>query len=155
MSTGSASTPSIPLLKAAPEPDQVAERLQGGDWPGMELALLPHHVADDAALDRAIAAVKPGASGRAIYELVCEVFHDAGYPTQLSKKEGEVLDRGFYHGLGHGVGLEVHEPPRLGLGGDDELVAGDVIAIEPGIEGIAGIGGVRFEDLLLFTEDGS
>ena len=55
MSTGSAS---IPLLKAAPEPEQVAERLEGGDWPGMELALLPRHVADDAALDRAIAAVK-------------------------------------------------------------------------------------------------
>ena len=52
MSTGSAS---IPLLKAAPEPEQVAERLEGGPWAGMELALLPRHVADDAALDRAIA----------------------------------------------------------------------------------------------------
>ena len=54
MSTGSAS---IPLLKAAPEPDQVAERLEGGPWEGMELALLPRHVADDAALDAAIRAV--------------------------------------------------------------------------------------------------
>src|SRR5687767_111302 len=67
MSTGSASSPSspsIPLLKAAPEPEQVAERLEGGDWRGMELALLPPHVADDAALDRAIAAVTGPAAGR-------------------------------------------------------------------------------------------
>lgn len=64
MSTGSASTPSMPLLKAAPEPEQVAERLEGGDWRGMELALMPSHVADDAALDRAIAAVDEGCRGR-------------------------------------------------------------------------------------------
>ena len=56
MSTGSAS---IPLLKAAPEPEQVAERLAGGDWRGMELALLPRHVADDDATQRAIEAVEP------------------------------------------------------------------------------------------------
>jgi Xaa-Pro aminopeptidase len=48
----------------------------------------------------------------------------------------------------------VHEPPRLGLGGDEPLVAGDVIAVEPGIEGLEGIGGVRYEDLLLITDDG-
>src|SRR4051794_17637784 len=63
MSTGSAP---IPLLKAAPEPDQVAERLEGGDWAGMELALLPPHVADDAAVDRAIAAVNDLAGGRGL-----------------------------------------------------------------------------------------
>lgn len=57
MSTGSAP---IPLLKAAPEPDQVAERVQGGPWAGMELALLPRHVADDASLDAAIGAVTGG-----------------------------------------------------------------------------------------------
>jgi nucleoside-diphosphate-sugar epimerase/sugar phosphate isomerase/epimerase len=61
MSTGSAP---IPLLKAAPEPDQVAERLEGGSWAGMELALLPPHVADDAATDRAIAAVLDATAGR-------------------------------------------------------------------------------------------
>ena len=66
MSTGSASTPSTPLLKAAPEPEQVAERLEGGDWPGMELALLPRHVADDAALDRAISAVADTCAGRSL-----------------------------------------------------------------------------------------
>ena len=58
MSTGSAP---IPLLKAAPEPDQVAERLEGGPWRGMELALLPPHVADDAAVERAIDVVRDAA----------------------------------------------------------------------------------------------
>jgi Xaa-Pro aminopeptidase len=48
----------------------------------------------------------------------------------------------------------VHERPGLGLGSGETLVAGDVIAIEPGIEGLEGIGGVRFEDLLLITDDG-
>src|SRR5918998_2398910 len=55
MSTGSAA---IPLLKAAPEPDQLAERLEGGPWRGLELALAPAHVADDDALARAIEAVR-------------------------------------------------------------------------------------------------
>jgi Xaa-Pro aminopeptidase len=48
----------------------------------------------------------------------------------------------------------VHEPPALGLSGAEPLVAGDVVAIEPGVEGLEGIGGVGFEDLLLITEDG-
>jgi Xaa-Pro aminopeptidase len=52
------------------------------------------------------------------------------------------------------VGLELHEAPVLGLASDGDLVDGDVIAVEPGIEGLDGIGGVRFEDLLLVTGDG-
>jgi len=107
------------------------------------------------ALEAARAAARPGVTGRALYDAACDVVERAGYPTQRTREPGQVLDHGFYFGLGHGVGLEVHEPPGLGLAGHDELVAGDVIAIEPGIEGIEGIGGVRFEDLLLITEDGS
>ena len=78
----------------------------------------------------------------------------AGYPTQRTRSRGERLTHGFYFGLGHGVGLEVHEPPWLGFGSQEPLVAGDVLAIEPGIEGLERIGGVRYEDLLLITEDG-
>jgi Xaa-Pro aminopeptidase len=63
-----------------------------------------------------------------------------------------VLQDGFYHGLGHGVGLAVHEAPGLGLIGQ-ELVPGDVITIEPGLYR-QGFGGVRVEDLLLVTEGG-
>ena len=64
MSTGSASSPSSPLLKAAPTREQVAERLEGGDWRGIEFALMPPHVADDDATGRAIAAVTETCAGR-------------------------------------------------------------------------------------------
>jgi Xaa-Pro aminopeptidase len=104
------------------------------------------------ALELAAAEVRPGANGGDIHRLVCEYFAERGFPTQLTKNEGEVLRDGFYHGLGHGVGLEVHEAPRLGLIGE-ELVAGDVITIEPGLYRF-GVAGVRVEDLLLVTDDG-
>jgi Xaa-Pro aminopeptidase len=89
---------------------------------------------------------------RSVYETVCEVFEGAGYPTQRTKTEGEPLLDGFYHSLGHGVGLEVHEQPLLGLSGHDELVAGDVLAVEPALYR-SGYGGVRLEDLVLVTDD--
>jgi Xaa-Pro aminopeptidase len=104
------------------------------------------------ALDRVVAAVKPGVNGRALFEIPCALFAEHGYPTQLTKQPGEVLTSGFFHSLGHGVGLEVHERPWLGRVGDD-LVAGDVIALEPGLYR-AGFGGVRLEDIAIVTEDG-
>jgi Xaa-Pro aminopeptidase len=107
-----------------------------------------------AALEAARDLARPGAAGRALYDAAAQVIEDAGYPTLRTEPPGEQLAHGFYFGLGHGVGLEVHEAPVLGLSSEHELVAGDVIAIEPGIEGLEGIGGVRFEDLLLVTDDG-
>ncbi len=104
------------------------------------------------ALELAVAEVRPGVNGGAIHRLVSEFFDERGFPTLLTKPEGEVLRDGFYHGLGHGVGLEVHESPALGMIGE-ELVPGDVITIEPGLYR-HGFGGVRVEDLLLVTESG-
>ena len=104
------------------------------------------------ALDRSTAEVRAGANGRKLYELVCDIFQDAGYKTQLNKEPGEVLEDGFFHGLGHGVGLEVHELPSMSRTGHD-LVPGDVVTIEPGLYR-AGFGGLRLEDLVLVTDDG-
>ena len=104
------------------------------------------------ALELGVAEIRPGVDGGAVHRLVSEFFAERGFPTQLTKAEGEVLRDGFYHGLGHGVGLEVHESPSLGMLGE-ELVAGDVITIEPGLYR-HGFGGVRVEDLLLVTDDG-
>lgn len=104
------------------------------------------------ALELAVAQVRAGVNGGDIHRQVCSLFAEHGHRTPVTKKEGEVLREGFTHALGHGVGLEAHEPPDLGtIGG--ELVAGDVIAIEPGLYR-HGFGGVRLEDLVLVTEDG-
>jgi Xaa-Pro aminopeptidase len=105
------------------------------------------------ALDAVYAVMRPGATGRELFAAACDVFEEAGEPTQRTKPEGEPLADGFFHSLGHGVGLEVHEEPSLGRTGTEGLVAGDVVAIEPGCYR-SGYGGVRLEDLVLVTEDG-
>jgi Xaa-Pro aminopeptidase len=104
------------------------------------------------ALETSTAEVKPGVNGTALFQQVCDQFHEAGYKTQLNKEPGEVLEDGFIHSLGHGVGLEVHELPSLGRSGHD-LVPGDVVTIEPGLYR-SGHGGVRLEDIVLVTKDG-
>jgi Xaa-Pro aminopeptidase len=104
------------------------------------------------ALERSVEAVKPGVAGSELHRISCDVFEQHGYPTLRSKQPGEVLQDGFYHSLGHGVGLEVHEEPTLGRA-PGELVAGDVIAVEPGLYR-HGYGGCRLEDLVLVTDSG-
>jgi Xaa-Pro aminopeptidase len=105
------------------------------------------------ALEAARAAIRPGITGRKLYDIAADVIEQAGHPTQRTRRPGETLTHGFQFSLGHGVGLEVHEAPALGLAGHDALVEGDVIAIEPGVDA-PGIGGVHFEDLVLVTSDG-
>jgi Xaa-Pro aminopeptidase len=102
-----------------------------------------------AALDQARVAVRPGVTGRELHEATCDLFEAAGWATQRTGGGEE----GFQFALGHGVGLEVHEPPGLGFSGREPFVAGDVVAIEPGLWD-SRIGGVRLEDLLLVTPDG-
>jgi Xaa-Pro aminopeptidase len=104
-------------------------------------------------LDRSLAAVRAGTDGREVYAASCEPFEQAGVVTQRSKPAGQKLDEGYYHSLGHGVGLEVHERPNLGRT-PDPLIAGDVITLEPGCYR-KDLGGVRLEDLVLVSEDGA
>jgi Xaa-Pro aminopeptidase len=104
--------------------------------------------------EKSCAAVRPGRPGVEIYGIACDVFEAAGHPTQRTKAPGETLRHGFFFGLGHGVGLEVHEAPGLGRSGNEPLVAGDVVAVEPGTVDPKR-GGMRVEDLLLVTDDGA
>jgi Xaa-Pro aminopeptidase len=97
-------------------------------------------------------AVRPGITGRELHAMTCDVFEAAGHPTQRTGP-GEDPNEGFQFSLGHGIGLNVHEDPGMGQLGRSPLVAGDVIAVEPGLWE-RDLGGVRYEDLLLVTEDG-
>jgi Xaa-Pro aminopeptidase len=104
------------------------------------------------AIEAARAAARPGVTGRELHAMTCDIFEREGYRTQRTGPGGDP-NEGFQFSLGHGVGLSVHEDPALGQTGRDPLVAGDVLAVEPGLWDRE-VGGVRFEDLLLVTENG-
>ncbi|MFC5277729.1 M24 family metallopeptidase [Halorubrum rubrum] len=101
------------------------------------------------ALEAALDAVEPGATGEAVHAAACEVYEAAGEPTFRTDPETET---GFIHSTGHGIGLDVHESPRLASGAG-ELEPGHVVTVEPGLYDPA-VGGVRLEDLVVVTEDG-
>ena len=114
---------------------------------------------------RTFATGDPGEEARAVYEVVREAQAAslgairAGVKGEdVDKVAREVIDAAghadrFGHGLGHGVGLEVQEAPRLSLRSDDLLAAGEVVTVEPGIY-LPGDLGVRIEDLVVVAEDG-
>jgi Xaa-Pro aminopeptidase len=93
------------------------------------------------AQEAALEAVRPGPTGREVDAVARDIITAAGHGEH------------FGHGLGHGVGLEVHEGPRLSRQGEDALVVGNVVTVEPGIY-VPGAVGVRIEDLVAVTEDG-
>ena len=101
------------------------------------------------ALDAALDAVEPGATGEDVHAAACAVYEAAGEPTFRTDPETET---GFIHSTGHGVGLDVHEAPRLASGGG-ELTPGQVVTVEPGLYD-PDVGGVRIEDIVVVTEDG-
>ncbi|MBX5442463.1 MAG: aminopeptidase P family protein [Solirubrobacteraceae bacterium] len=86
-------------------------------------------------------AVRPGPRGREVDAVAREIIAGAGHGEH------------FGHGLGHGVGLDVHEAPRLSTTGETELAAGMVVTVEPGVY-LPGEVGVRIEDLVVVTDDG-
>ena len=109
------------------------------------------------AQDVGIKALRPGVTGREVHELVEDIIWEAGYdtlrPGQQRSKDGGA-PRGFIHGTGHGVGLEIHEMPTVGRSGTKPLAPGDVVTVEPGIY-LPELGGVRLEDMLVITETGA
>ncbi len=115
--------------------------------------LTTYHRLAREALERSIEVIRPGVAAADVHGAACAVFEAEGMATQRTKAPGEVLLDGFFHSLGHGVGLEVHEAPGLGLG-SETLVEGDVLAVEPGCYR-QGFGGVRLEDLVVVTADGA
>jgi len=96
--------------------------------------------------EMAFKALKPGANGLEIHEGIRTFFAESGYPTEI--KDGRW--QGFFHGTGHGLGLEIHEAPRFGAA---IFKPGLVTTVEPGIY-IPGLGGVRHEDVAVITRDG-
>ncbi len=94
-----------------------------------------------AAQEQALAAIGPGVTARCVDAAARDYIRQAGY------------DKYFGHGLGHGVGLEVHEWPVVAGTSEDVLLPGDVFTVEPGIY-LPGIGGVRLEDMVLITRTG-
>jgi len=90
---------------------------------------------------RAIEAIRPGATAEEVDAVARGIIADAGF------------GRRFNHGLGHGIGLDVHEAPRLGSHSDTVLRPGMVVTVEPGVY-LPGWGGIRIEDDILVTRNG-
>ncbi len=114
--------------------------------PGDEQVRMVKSVRD--AQKKALKAIRAGVSGSKVHQCVVRHFERLGYQTGKSKG----VYRGFFHSTGHGLGLEIHEEPRLGSGGQ-VLQSGMVVTVEPGLY-YPGLGGVRIEDVVYVTEDG-
>ena len=94
----------------------------------------------------ALKKMKPGVDGLKLHNEIKKYFHDQGYPTEVRK--GRQV--GFFHGTGHGLGLEIHEYPRFQK---TVFKPGQVITVEPGLY-YPGLGGVRIEDVVAVTANG-
>ena len=91
--------------------------------------------------------IKNGSSGKAVHQEVADYFKEQGYYT--GPKDGRIV--GFFHGVGHGLGLDIHEPPSISSRGT-ELKTGTVVTVEPGLY-YYGIGAIRLEDVAYVREN--
>jgi Xaa-Pro aminopeptidase len=98
----------------------------------------------------AIALLLPNAKAVQVHDSVQTFFDKEGFKTV---KKGSRM-QGFFHGSGHGVGLEIQEAPILGVASPDVLAAGQVVTVEPGLY-YPGLGGVRLEDVVTVTAQGA
>lgn len=105
-----------------------------------------------AAQELALGLIRPQARCVEIQNAVDKFFEQEGYLTSGKGEHFPYLE-GFVHGVGHGVGLKIHESPRIGRDSADILQEGDIVTVEPGLY-YPQIGGVRIEDMVLVTRDG-
>jgi Xaa-Pro aminopeptidase len=104
------------------------------------------------ALDGAKKNLRVGTGGLDLQDQTCAVFEEAGFPTLRSAPKSP---RGYVHGLGHGVGFELHELPSFRADGEDGTIhQGDVVTVEPGLYDPKAGFGIRLEDLLWMGPDG-
>ena len=148
---------------ALPHAQPTAARLTAGDLVVIDMGAFQAGYASD--MTRMLSVGPPGAKAKRMYRAVLEAqlaaidVVRAGASTAsvdaAARKvlKGYGLDRAFIHSTGHGLGLEIHEPPRLGKGDKLRLQAGMAITIEPGAY-LEGMGGVRIEDTVVVTATG-
>ncbi len=169
MRMGGAGDISFPFIVASgprsayPHSGVSERKIRRGDFVTIDMGATYRQYCSD--ITRTFIVGSPSKKQRAIYETVLEA-NEAALPEIRAGAKGVDVDRiardiitkagygeDFIHGLGHGVGLEVHEPPSLGKWSGDTLAAGNVVSNEPGIY-IKGFGGVRIEDTVLVTSSG-
>jgi Xaa-Pro aminopeptidase len=114
--------------------------------PSAELKKLYQIVKD--AQEEAITKIHDGADGAKIHQGICDRFEAAGYRTGVVNGRMQ----GYFHGTGHGVGLDIHEAPRISKTGS-LLQEGHIVTVEPGLY-YPGLGAIRIEDMVLVTKDG-
>ena len=106
-----------------------------------------HRAVADAVIE-VLAHMKAGVDGKDLNQRVLDIFEECGFKTETV----DGRPQGFFHGTGHGLGLDIHEPPRISKE-SQVLEPGDVVTVEPGLY-YPGVGGVRIEDVAVVTATG-